>query len=78
MGNNYSADHIAEDHIHKDISNIEEPQKKYRLGTVSNRLLGGGGGGNMFNWIQTLALSFYSGLKHSIRMKVFLPINEST
>ena len=45
MGNNYSADHIAEDHIHKDISNIEEPQKKYRLGTVSNRLLGGGGGG---------------------------------
>ena len=38
MGN-----HIAEDHIHTDIitCNIEELQQKYRLGTVSNRLLGG-------------------------------------
>ena len=49
MGECYSADHI-----HKDITcNIEEPQQKYRLGTVSNRLLGGGGGLNMFYWIQT-------------------------
>ena len=32
MGNCYSADHIAEDHIHTDITcNIEEPQQKYRL-----------------------------------------------
>ena len=34
----YSADHIAEDHIHvhTDITcNIEEKQQKYRLGTVS-------------------------------------------
>ena len=48
MGNCYSADHIDEDHIHTDIHvtcNIEEPQQKYRLGTVSNKLLGGGGGG---------------------------------
>ena len=41
MGNCYSADHIAEDRIHTDLTcNIEEPQQKYRLGTVSNRLLG--------------------------------------
>ena len=41
MGNCYSADHIAEDTIHTDITyNIEEPQETYRLGTVSNRLLG--------------------------------------
>ena len=41
MGNYYSAVHIADDHIHADITyNIEEPQQKYRLGTVSNRLLG--------------------------------------
>ena len=46
MGNCYSTDHIAEDHIHTDITfNIEEPQQKYRLGTLSNRLLGAGGGG---------------------------------
>ena len=45
MGNCYSADHIAEDHIHTDITCItEEPQQKNRLGTVSNLLLGGGGG----------------------------------
>ena len=44
MGNCYSIDDIAEDHIQKDItSNIEEPHQKYRLGTVSNRLLEGGG-----------------------------------
>ena len=42
MGDCYSADHIAEDHIHTDITyKIEEPQQMYRLGTVSNRLLGG-------------------------------------
>ena len=41
MGNWYSADNIAKDHIHTDIPcNIEKPQQKYRLGTVSNRLLG--------------------------------------
>ena len=41
MGNFYSVDHIAEDHNHTDITcNTEEPQQKYRLGTVSNILLG--------------------------------------
>ena len=45
MGNCYSGDHIAKDHIHNvhtDIPtcNIEEPEQKYRLGTVSDRLLG--------------------------------------
>ena len=35
MGNRYSADRIAKDHIHTDITcNTEEPQQKYRLGTV--------------------------------------------
>ena len=45
MGNYYSIDHIAEDHIHMDvICKSEESQQKYRLGTVINRLRGGGGG----------------------------------
>ena len=45
MGNCYSVDHIAEDHMHTDIRcNIEEQQQKYRFGTVSNRLLGWGWG----------------------------------
>ena len=48
MANYYSTDHIAEDHIHTDITcYIEEPQQKYRLGTVSVFLtcvcVGGGG-----------------------------------
>ena len=38
MDNCYSADHIAEDHIHTDlICNIEEPQQKNRHGMVSYR-----------------------------------------
>ena len=38
MGSCYSGDQIAEDHIHTDIAtcDIEEPQQKYRLGTVSD------------------------------------------
>ena len=42
MGNCDSVDHIAEDHIHTDITcNIEEPQQqKYRLGTISKSFLG--------------------------------------
>ena len=68
MGNLYSADHIAKDHIHTDITcNTEEPQKKYRLGTVSNRLLRGL---NAFYWIQNLALSFCSDSNRLFRMKV--------
>ena len=41
MGSCYSGDHNAEDHKHTDTirCNIEEPQQKYCLGTVSNRLL---------------------------------------
>ena len=40
MGNCYSVDHIAEDHIHTDITcKTEEPEQKYRLGTAINRLL---------------------------------------
>ena len=39
MGSCYSDDHIAEDHIHKDITSykFEEPQRKYRLETVIYR-----------------------------------------
>ena len=42
MDNCYSGDHIAEDHIHMDTTscNIEESQRKYRLGTDRNKLLG--------------------------------------
>ena len=41
MANCNSIDHIAEYHIHTDLTcNIEEPQLKYRLGTVSNTLMG--------------------------------------
>ena len=46
MGACYSTDHIAEDHIHIDITcNIDESQQKYRIRTISKRLLAGGGGG---------------------------------
>lgn len=68
MGNGYSGDHIAKDHIHTDIKcTIVEPQQKYRLRMVSNRLLEVL---NMFYWVQTLALSFCRGLKHLVRMQV--------
>ena len=44
MGNCYSANYIAGDHIHTNIRcKIEEPQQTYRPGTASNRLRGGGG-----------------------------------
>ena len=41
MGNCYSSDHIAKDHLHIDITRkIEEPQQKYRrLRTASIRIL---------------------------------------
>ena len=46
MGNFYSADHIVEDHIRTDITcNIEEPQKKYRLGRSVIDFLWRGGWG---------------------------------
>ena len=47
MGSCNSGDHIAEDHVHMNITtcNTEEPQQKYRLGTVGYRLLWGGWGG---------------------------------
>ena len=43
MGNCCSGDRIAIPYT--DITNyiIEEPEQKYRLGMVSNKLLGGGG-----------------------------------
>ena len=46
MGSCHSIDHIAEDHVHTDVTcNIEESQQKYHLGTASNRFFFGGGGG---------------------------------
>ena len=59
MGSCYSVDHIAEDHKHMDM-NTEGPQQKYRLETVSSRLLEEGWDLNMFYWLPTLALSFRS------------------
>ena len=45
MGNCFSTDHSVEYHIHTDVTCItKELQQKYRLGTVSNRLLGFGMG----------------------------------
>ena len=45
MGSFYSADHIAEDHIHTDITcNIEEPRQKRRLGTEVINCVGEGEG----------------------------------
>ena len=43
MDSCYSGDHIAGDFMHTNITtcNIEEPQKKCRLGMVSNKLLVG-------------------------------------
>ena len=63
MGNCYSTDYIAEDHIHMGITcNIEEPQQKYRLGMVSNRLFvgadGAGGGGKHVLLDPNLGLCF--------------------
>ena len=70
MGNWYSIEHIAEGCIHTDITcNTEEPQQKYRLGTVSIRLIPWGL--NMFYWTQYIAISFCSGSTHLIRMKIF-------
>ena len=42
MSNSFSVDHTALDHIQTGITtcNIEESHQKYRLETVSNRLLG--------------------------------------
>ena len=39
MGNRHSGDNTAEDHVHKDLTTCytEEPQQKFRLGTVSNK-----------------------------------------
>ena len=41
MDSCYLSDHIAEDHVHMDITtcNNEEQQQKYHLGTVSNESL---------------------------------------
>ena len=46
MDNCYSGDHKAESPLHMDITkcNIEEPQQKLRIGTVSNFLMGLGWG----------------------------------
>ena len=55
MGSCYSGDHILQDHIHTEIKtyNIGEPQQKYRLGTVSNKLLGRGGGRLNYKYAQS-------------------------
>ena len=49
IGQLHTRDHITEGHMHTDITtcNIEQPQQKCRLRTVSNRLQGEGGGGGL-------------------------------
>ena len=78
MGSSYLGDHNAENHIYTDItSNISQPQQKYRLGMVSNRLFWGGRRTlNMFYYIQTL-VHYFCGSKHLVSIKVSEPINES-
>ena len=64
MGNNIQLTILLKNHIHTDLTcNTEEPQQKYCLGMVSNRLLGDL---NAFYWIQTLALSFCSDSKRLV------------
>ena len=71
MGSCNSGDYIAEDHIHMDITtcNIKEPQQKYRLGMVSNIILGGGGLKHVL-LDPTLALCLCGGSKHLVHMRV--------
>ena len=57
--------------INTDSKNSKEPQQKYRLGTVSIKILGG-----LKPVLQApnLALSFYHGSKHNgclVRVEVF-------
>ena len=73
MGNWYSGDHIAGDHIHMDIAlcNMKEPQKKSRIGTVSNRVLYEWCGDlTHFTGNKPLALCFCSDSKHLAHKKV--------
>ena len=59
MGRSSSTGHIAEDHVHTDITcNIEEPQQKYmyRFETASNRLLGRGEASVIDYWGKTMLL----------------------
>ena len=65
MGSCYSGDHITEDHLHTDktTGNIKEPQQKYRLGKVSNRLPRERGH-------KLVLLAVCSDSKHLVHMKV--------
>ena len=66
MGSCYLTDYIAENNIHvgETTGNIEKLQKKYRLGTVSNRLLGV----NHVLLDKTFDRSFCSDSKHLVRV----------
>ena len=50
--------------INTDSKNSKEPQQKYRLGTVSIKILGGGL--KPVLRAPNLALSFYHGSKHTV------------
>ena len=62
MDNSCTGYYTAEDHIHTDITtfNTEETQQKYRLGTVSERLLGVAAGCLKAFLFYTLVLPFIS------------------
>ena len=57
MGSYYSGDYIAGNHISMDVT-TEEPQQKYRLRTVSNRLnrpvIGHLYGKQLFTWLSLI------------------------
>ena len=64
MGSCYSGDHIAGDDIHTNNMLHRGATTDYRVGTVEIDYRGQ----KMFNWIQTLALFFYFGSKHLVRI----------
>ena len=56
---------IIDEPKYKHSKNSKEPQQKYRLGTVSIKILGGGGLKPVLQ-APNLALSFYHGSKHTV------------
>ena len=62
MGNRYSSDNVAGDHIHTDITtcNIEEPHRSDSLKRSVIDYFGRGVGLNMFSWIKTLPSPLYA------------------
>ena len=78
MGSFYSSEHITEDCIHIAAFNIEVSQLKYALKRSVIDYYREKGLTCFLDPNLTLALSFFSGMKHLVRMKVSYTINELT